>query len=207
MYAKSTSNAGCSGKGVVLSVGLSTAAGVIAKKTTEGGSEPTPLQDKLEAITVQIGNVGTWMAILTLFAQFVRILLEYFQVEPCGCANLFTCVEMAGCVPYDFADLSNKVYLELLNAVIISITVVVVAIPEGLPLAVTIALSFASSVMYKEKNLVRNLASAETMGGANFVCSDKTGTLTMNKMTVMAAMTSGRVHQCPSVSANEGFAK
>lgn len=52
MYAKSTSNAGCSGKGVVLSVGLSTAAGVIAKKTTEGGSEPTPLQDKLEAITV-----------------------------------------------------------------------------------------------------------------------------------------------------------
>lgn len=147
------------------------------------------------------------MAILTLFAQFVRILLEYFQVEPCGCANLFTCVEMAGCVPYDFADISNKVYLELLNAVIISITVVVVAIPEGLPLAVTIALSFASSVMYKENNLVRNLASAETMGGANFVCSDKTGTLTMNKMTVMAAMTSGRVHQCPSVSANEGFAK
>lgn len=124
---------------------------------------------------------------------------------PCGCSNLFTCVEVEGCVPYDFADLSNKVYLELLNAVIISITVVVVAIPEGLPLAVTIALSFASSVMYSKNNLVRNLASAETMGGANFVCSDKTGTLTMNKMTVMAAMTSGKVHLCPAVAEQARF--
>ena len=200
MYAKSTSNAGCTGKGIVLSVGLSTAAGVIAKKTTEGGQARTPLQDKLEAITVQIGNVGTWMAVLTLVAQIVRILLEYYEYMPCGCMNFLTCVEVEGCVPYDFADFSNKVYLELLNAVIISITVVVVAIPEGLPLAVTIALSFASSVMYKKNNLVRNLAAAETMGGASFVCSDKTGTLTMNKMTVMACMTHGKLHLCESAS-------
>jgi magnesium-transporting ATPase (P-type) len=179
---------------------LSTAAGVIAKKTTEGGSKETPLQEKLETIAVTIGNVGVWMAILTLVAQFVRILLEFFELMPCGCMNLFTCVEMEGCTPYDFSDIGNKVYLELLNAIIISITVVVVAIPEGLPLAVTIALSFASSIMYEKKNLVREPASAETMGGASFVCSDKTGTLTMNQMTVMGAMTCGKVHMCPSVS-------
>lgn len=205
MYAKSTSNAGCSGKGIVLSVGLSTAAGVIAKKTTEGGSKETPLMEKLETITVTIGNVGTWMAILTLVAQFVRILLEYFELMPCGCMNMFSCVEVEGCVPYDFSDMGNKVYLELLNAVIISITVVVVAIPEGLPLAVTIALSFASAIMYKKNNLVREPASAETMGGANFVCSDKTGTLTMNQMTVMGAMTCGKVHLCPSVNETPAF--
>lgn len=76
----------------------------------------------------------------------------------------------------------------LLEAVIISITVVVVAIPEGLPLAVTISLSFASAKMQKLENLVRKLASAETMGGATHICSDKTGTLTKNEMTVMATM-------------------
>jgi len=71
-----------------------------------------------------------------------------------------------------------------LNTVIIAITVIVVAIPEGLPLAVTISLSFASKKMQKENNLVRTLSSAETMGGATHICSDKTGTLTQNRMTV-----------------------
>jgi Ca2+-transporting ATPase len=75
-----------------------------------------------------------------------------------------------------------------LNTVIIAITVIVVAIPEGLPLAVTISLSFASKKMQKENNLVRTLSSAETMGGATHICSDKTGTLTENKMTTMALM-------------------
>jgi len=76
----------------------------------------------------------------------------------------------------------------LLDAVIISITVVVVAIPEGLPLAVTIALSYSSKKMEKDNNLVREIASAETMGGATHICTDKTGTLTKNEMTVQAVM-------------------
>lgn len=86
-------------------------------------------------------------------------------------------------------------YPTLLEAVIISITVVVVAIPEGLPLAVTISLSFASAKMEKLQNLVRKLASAETMGGATHICSDKTGTLTKNEMTVMATMAMEHVIQ------------
>jgi P-type E1-E2 ATPase len=85
-------------------------------------------------------------------------------------------------------DRENRFWEEILNAIIISITVVVVAIPEGLPLAVTISLSFSSAAMKKLNNLVRKLASSETMGGATHICSDKTGTLTLNKMTVMSIM-------------------
>jgi len=75
----------------------------------------------------------------------------------------------------------------------------VVAIPEGLPLAVTISLSFSSAAMKKLNNLVRKLASSETMGGATHICSDKTGTLTLNKMTVMSLMTLQNIHTMGSV--------
>jgi Ca2+-transporting ATPase len=92
------------------------------------------------------------------------------------------------CVALDFADFGNRVYTELLNTVIIAITVVVVAIPEGLPLAVTISLSFSSAKMKAKNNLVRKLESAETMGQVTHICSDKTGTLTKNEMTTMACM-------------------
>lgn len=88
---------------------------------------------------------------------------------------------------------TNPLWNELLATIIIAITVIVVAIPEGLPLAVTISLSFASAKMQKMNNLVRTLSSAETMGGATHICSDKTGTLTENKMTVMALMSQNEV--------------
>jgi len=78
--------------------------------------------------------------------------------------------------------------------VIISISVIVCAIPEGLPLAVTISLSFASSKMKELNNLVRNLSSSETMGSATHICTDKTGTLTKNEMTVMACMIACDAH-------------
>jgi P-type E1-E2 ATPase len=67
---------------------------------------------------------------------------------------------------------------------IIGVTVVVVAVPEGLPLAVLLSLAYAVRKMLIDKNFVKRLASCEIMGGANNICSDKTGTLTMNKMTV-----------------------
>lgn len=75
----------------------------------------------------------------------------------------------------------------MLNAFILGITIVVVAIPEGLPLAVTIGLAFSVGKMQEENNLVRSMKSSETMGNANEICTDKTGTLTMNQMQVMEA--------------------
>jgi Ca2+-transporting ATPase len=114
---------------------------------------------------------------------------------------MFTCEEDPSCEPFSFEfNLTrNRLWTEILNTVIIAITVVVVAIPEGLPLAVTISLSFASAKMRQKpnENLVRKLASAETMGGATHICSDKTGTLTVNKMTTMACLTLGKPHSMP----------
>jgi Ca2+ transporting ATPase len=72
----------------------------------------------------------------------------------------------------------------LVDAFIIAVSIVVVAVPEGLPLAVTIALAYSVGKMKDENNLVRYLQACETMGGADNICSDKTGTLTKNKMTV-----------------------
>jgi Ca2+ transporting ATPase len=66
----------------------------------------------------------------------------------------------------------------LLNAFILGVTIIVVAVPEGLPLAVTISLAYSVGQMFKENNLVRRLHASETMGGANEICTDKTGTLT-----------------------------
>ncbi|KAJ2986179.1 Calcium-transporting ATPase 10, plasma membrane-type [Globomyces sp. JEL0801] len=80
---------------------------------------------------------------------------------------------------------SVTVTQDLINLVILAITIVVVAVPEGLPLAVTLSLAHATVQMLKDNNLVRNLASCETMGNATTICSDKTGTLTLNKMTVV----------------------
>lgn len=69
---------------------------------------------------------------------------------------------------------------EIIKIIITAITIIVVAVPEGLPLAVTLSFAFSVMKMKKENNLVRKLESSETMGGANEICSDKTGTLTKN---------------------------
>ena len=73
---------------------------------------------------------------------------------------------------------------ELIGYFILAITVIVVAIPEGLPLSVTLSLAVSVKQMLTDNNLVRKMEACETMGGANNICSDKTGTLTMNKMTL-----------------------
>jgi len=78
----------------------------------------------------------------------------------------------------------RKYFIEWLKYLIVAIAIIVVAVPEGLPLAVMITLAFSVRMMLKDQNFVKKLASCEIMGGANNICSDKTGTLTMNKMTV-----------------------
>lgn len=80
--------------------------------------------------------------------------------------------------------LSLETLHELVDAFIVSVSIIVVAVPEGLPLAVTIALAYSVGKMRDENNLVRYLQACETMGGADNICSDKTGTLTKNIMSV-----------------------
>jgi len=173
------------GKALVCAVGFNTDAGAITLKT-QVENEPTLLQKKLETIANKIGNFGIACAVLTFFAMVFRVILEMVAVLPCGCQNIFNCQEDPNCVPLSFElSIENRLWKEVLNTIIIAITVIVVAIPEGLPLAVTISLSFSSAKMRQLNNLVRRLASSETMGGATHICSDKTGTLTLNKMTVM----------------------
>ena len=75
---------------------------------------------------------------------------------------------------------------DIFQSIILCITIIVVAIPEGLPLAVTLSLSFSVKKMMDDNNLVRHMPACETMGGANYICTDKTGTLTRNKMHVVS---------------------
>jgi P-type Ca2+ transporter type 2B len=78
----------------------------------------------------------------------------------------------------------KQYFIEWLRYLLVAIAIIVVAVPEGLPLAVMITLAFSVRKMLIDQNFVKKLASCEIMGGANNICSDKTGTLTMNKMTV-----------------------
>lgn len=127
-------------------------------------SEDTPLQAKLNAIATTIAKLGGAAALLLFVVSFIEYLAR---------------------LQNNHGTPSEKGQ-QFLNLFIIAVTVVVVAIPEGLPLAVTLALAFATTRMLKDNNLVRILKSCETMGVATTICSDKTGTLTQNRMTVVA---------------------
>ena len=151
----------------------------------------------------KIGKFGLTCAVLVFVAMLIRIALEMTGIIPCGCQNITSCVVQHGCQPMNFDfTMKNRLWSTIMNSFIISVTIIVVAIPEGLPLAVTIALSFSSGKMKELNNLVRNLASAETMGGVTHICSDKTGTLTENKMTVMALHVYGTTFECEAKTGN-----
>ena len=154
----------------------------------------------------KIGNFGLACAILTFLVVILRLILEIVQVIPCGCQNLFMCQPSLDCVPLTFNfKLDNPIWSELLDAIIISIAIIVVAIPEGLPLAVTISLSFSSKKMLQLNNLVRRLESCETMGGATYICTDKTGTLTSNKMKVVALYSTDELFEMESIAHEPHF--
>ena len=137
----------------------------------EGESESV-LQKKLNKLAVQIGYGGMGAAVICVLVLSVGFAISEFAIEDRGW------------------DPSTD-FSQLLHFVIIGITVLVVAIPEGLPLAVTIALAFSVKKMLKDNNLVRHLHACETMGNATSICSDKTGTLTTNRMTVVESYFAG----------------
>ncbi|KAH7133596.1 hypothetical protein EDB81DRAFT_804662 [Dactylonectria macrodidyma] len=151
------------GKFIVTAVGVNSSYGRISMSLrTE--QEDTPLQKKLNVLADWIAKFGAGAALLLFIVLFIKF-----------CAGL----------PNNHGTPSEKGQ-EFMELFIVSVTVVVVAVPEGLPLAVTLALSFATVKMLRDNNLVRVLKACETMGNATTVCSDKTGTLTQNKMTVVA---------------------
>jgi Ca2+-transporting ATPase len=136
--------------------------------------EVTPLQSKLNVIAEYIAKLGGAVALLLFLVLFiifcVRLTRQYANYTPAQ---------------------KGREFIELF---IVVVTIVVVAIPEGLPLAVTLALAFATTRMLKDNNLVRHLKACEVMGNATTICSDKTGTLTQNKMQVVAG-TIGTIHR------------
>ncbi|KAF7589454.1 plasma membrane calcium [Aspergillus hancockii] len=148
---------------LVTSVGQYSTYGRILLSLQEN-NDPTPLQVKLGRLANWIGWLGSGAAIILFFALFFRFVAQ---------------------LPDNPATPAHK-GKEFVDILIVAVTVIVVAIPEGLPLAVTLALAFATTRMVKENNLVRVFRACETMGNATVICSDKTGTLTQNKMTVVA---------------------
>lgn len=162
------------GQMVVLAVGKNKVAGMNEELMGEESTE-TPLQRQLTEVADKIGELGLMAAI---FIGLVKIAKDVF-------------------IEYGNGGDLIGMYLvnSFLNAFIISITVIVVAIPEGLPMAVTISLAYSVAQMKKENNLVKHLDASETMGNVNNICTDKTGTLTKGVMEVRNFYFKGQNYQ------------
>ncbi|KAH7122482.1 calcium-translocating P-type ATPase [Dendryphion nanum] len=153
------------GSYLILSVGVNSAYGKIVMSLQDDNQE-TPLQQKLGSIAKKIIRFGLVAGVIAFIVLLIRYLVDIKNIQ-------------------GGASVKSNGFLQVL---ILSITVVVIAVPEGLPLTVTLALAFATTRMMKDKNLVRILRSCETMGGATTICSDKTGTLTQNRMSVVSGI-------------------
>ncbi|XP_043071831.1 plasma membrane calcium-transporting ATPase 2 isoform X7 [Drosophila grimshawi] len=127
--------------------------------------EKSVLQAKLTKLAIQIGYAGSTIAVLTVIILIIQFCVKTFVIDEKPWKNTY----------------ANN----LVKHLIIGVTVLVVAVPEGLPLAVTLSLAYSVKKMMKDNNLVRHLDACETMGNATAICSDKTGTLTTNRMTVV----------------------
>ncbi|KAK4407186.1 Calcium-transporting ATPase 12, plasma membrane-type [Sesamum angolense] len=157
---------------LVISVGMNTAWGEMMSSITSDSNEQTPLQERLNTLTSSIGKVGLAVASLVLAVMLIR----YFT----GNTEDENGVREFNGTDQDLNDIFNSV-LRIISA---AVTIVVVAIPEGLPLAVTLTLAYSMKRMMADQAMVRKLSACETMGSATVICTDKTGTLTLNQMKV-----------------------
>lgn len=157
------------GEYVVTAVGDKTEIGHVARSSNEKTGVKTPLNMQLERLAKLISKVGITVAV----AAFVLFLLHYIITD------------------YDFWHSDD--YISKINVVLkyfmMAVTLIVMAVPEGLPMAVTLSLALNMRRMLKSNNLVRKLHACETMGAVNVICTDKTGTLTQNSMSVEEMMT------------------
>jgi Ca2+ transporting ATPase len=147
---------------LVIAVGKNSCVGKVLKSLRENPTF-TPLQKKLNGVAGFIGKIGLYTAILTVAVLFIRWIISSAVYDTWSTSDIGRCFKF----------------------LILGITVLIVAIPEGLPLAVTIALAYSVTKMFNENNLVKTLMSCEVMGNANYICSDKTGTLTKNEMDIV----------------------
>lgn len=157
---------------LVLSVGMNTAWGKMMSSITGDNNEQTPLQARLNKLTSSIGKVGLAVAFLVLVVMLIRYFTGNTEDEN-------------GNKEYNGKHTSvNEIFDSITGVFSTAVTIVVVAIPEGLPLAVTLTLAYSMKRMMSDHAMVRKLSACETMGSATVICTDKTGTLTMNQMTV-----------------------
>ena len=195
-----------SGKGIVIAVGEHSQKGII-RRTVDNAQEDskTPLEAKLERIAELIGYFGIGAGIVTLIALMIRFAISFSEelddyeeasdIEGVITSILFNFPHLENDetlmkhVDNDLTDPRLGVAKQILDIIILCVSIIVVAIPEGLPLAVTLSLAFSIKKMMDYNNLVRKMHACETMGGANYICTDKTGTLTKNEMSVFQVLT------------------
>ncbi|CAL9779926.1 unnamed protein product [Musa acuminata subsp. burmannicoides] len=165
---------------LVTAVGINTEWGLLMASISEDTGEETPLQVRLNGVATLIGMVGLTVAAAVL----VVLLARYFTGHT---------TNPDGSVQFIKGQTGTKTAINgAIKILTVAVTIVVVAVPEGLPLAVTLTLAYSMRKMMADKALVRRLSACETMGSATTICSDKTGTLTLNQMTVVEAYVGGR---------------
>lgn len=153
------------GEFVVTAVGDATEIGKVAKKSTEQTSVETPLHMQLDKLAKMISKVGS---VVSVAAFFIFLIHDILTNPAWGGKDYFYMAEI------------------VLKYFMMAVTLIVMAVPEGLPMAITLSLAFNMRRMLKSNNLVRKLHACETMGAVTVICTDKTGTLTQNKMQVSA---------------------
>ena len=194
------------GLAIVLAVGDHSQKGII-RRTVDNAQETsqTPLEAKLETIAENIGWFGMGAGIVTLIALTIRFIIFYmshyntYQKEVVKKDLAYAYLMNFPLDPNKDSIKSqaeeplkhpnSEISKNVLNIIMLSVSIIVVAIPEGLPLAVTLSLAFSIKKLMDYKNLVRKMHACETMGGANYICTDKTGTLTKNEMNVFKVLT------------------
>ncbi|KAH1089348.1 hypothetical protein J1N35_016605 [Gossypium stocksii] len=157
---------------LVTSVGMNTTWGQMMCQISRDTNDETPLQSRLNKLTSSIGKVGLAVAFLVL----VVLLVRYFTGH--------TTDENGNREFKGSKTKSDDIINAVVGIVAAAVTIVVVAIPEGLPLAVTLTLAYSMKRMMADQAMVRKLSACETMGSATTICTDKTGTLTLNQMKV-----------------------
>ncbi len=165
------------GRGVVTSTGMRTQLGLIARMLQGVESEETPLQKRLD----QLGKVLGWGALLICALVFVLAVIKNTDLGLVGSAGLLAYL--------------NSAKNELVDFFLVAVSLAIAAVPEGLPAVVTISLALGMREMIRRHALIRRLASVETLGSATVICTDKTGTLTQNEMTVTRVWVDGQTVQ------------